>query len=134
MLILVSQETLTRIAIGKNFDSILEFYSTDKIKSVGSTYMCVTNLFENCVDHQKQAAMLAIEMKSFILENYPELTCTVGLHCGPLIAAILGKKKYRYDVVSDTVNTASRLCTTAEPNTIQWYVLYCHIISRYKVG
>ena len=97
-------------------------FHTDKIKSIGSVYMCVTNLFNNAPDHQKQATLLALSMMNHLKENHPDLACTIGIHCGPMIAAVLGKKKYRYDVVSDTVNTASRMCTTAESNGIQWYV------------
>ena len=102
----------------KAFDEIIQKYDIEKIKTIGDAYMAAGGLRSPDprpgVIHVIKAAM---EMKDFILErkayclevNKAYFEMRVGVHTGPIVAGVVGVKKFQYDIWGDTVNTASRM-------------------------
>ncbi|MFT3681314.1 MAG: adenylate/guanylate cyclase domain-containing protein [Ferruginibacter sp.] len=99
------------------FDRIVSKYGIEKIKTIGDSYMCAGGLPVPNTTHTHDVVMAGLEMVNFIEENkkdriekgrpYFELRC--GIHTGPVVAGIVGTKKFAYDIWGDTVNTASRM-------------------------
>jgi histidine kinase len=106
------------------FDEIISKYKMEKIKTIGDAYLCVSGLPDpkthnavNVVD----AAMEIIEaIKSFRLNagDNSYFDIRIGIHTGPLVAGVVGDKKFAFDIWGDTVNTASRMEQNSEPNKI----------------
>jgi class 3 adenylate cyclase len=102
------------------FDSIVEKHGLEKIKTMGDAYMAVGGLPISTPDHAESVANVALE----ILEEFPKiakfgLQLRLGIHTGPVVAGIIGKNKFNYDLWGDTVNIASRMQSHGQPNTIQ---------------
>ncbi|MFN8285417.1 MAG: adenylate/guanylate cyclase domain-containing protein [Chitinophagales bacterium] len=93
------------------FDALAVEHGVEKIKTIGDAYMCVAGLPVPCTDHAERIAQMAIAMNNKIRETYPagEVRLRIGLHSGEVVAGVLGKNKYVYDLWGDTVNTASRM-------------------------
>jgi adenylate cyclase len=99
------------------FDGICEKYKVEKIKTIGDAYMAASGLPIPTDDSVKNTVLAAIEMQEFITtpktENdamsQPAFEMRVGIHTGPVVAGIVGVKKFQYDIWGDTVNTASRI-------------------------
>lgn len=108
------------------FDEITEKFSLEKIKTVGDAYMCAGGIPETNTTHALDVALAAIEIRdSFFqlrksklknLSSYWDIR--IGFHTGPLIAGVVSKKKFSYDIWGDTVNTASRMESSGEPGKI----------------
>lgn len=101
----------------RHFDAIIEKYGLEKIKTIGDAYMCTAGMKG---DHKSAAINMvkaALEIQEFIQshseqlhrENRPAFEARVGLHTGPVVAGIVGSKKFAYDIWGDTVNIASRM-------------------------
>lgn len=99
------------------FDRIIEKYNLEKIKTIGDSYMLAGGLPEYDTQHTCQVVRAAFEMIEF-LETYnkerqekqlPLFEVRIGIHTGPLVAGVVGEKKFAYDVWGDTVNIASRM-------------------------
>ncbi len=103
------------------FDELANEYGVEKIKTIGDAYMCVAGLPEPCDDHAERMAKMALAMNQKIAESYPsgEIKLRIGIHCGEVIAGVIGKNKYAYDLWGDTVNTASRMESHGVENKIQ---------------
>lgn len=99
------------------FDLICEKYHIEKIKTIGDAYMAAGGLPIFNKDHAKNVVLAALEMAQFVeknkesrrLENRPHFEIRIGIHTGPLVAGIVGIKKFQYDIWGDTVNIASRM-------------------------
>ncbi len=99
------------------FDDIVEKYGLEKIKTIGDAYMCASNLPSNVVDHSYKIIMAAIEITQFLdkwnfqrqLKGKENWEVRIGIHTGPVVAGVVGKKKYAYDIWGNTVNIASRM-------------------------
>jgi class 3 adenylate cyclase/putative methionine-R-sulfoxide reductase with GAF domain len=104
------------------FDALTESSGVEKIKTVGDAYMVVAGLPTPRADHAEVAAGVALEMLDTVRRVGTELdqglTLRIGLHCGPVVAGILGTRKFAYDLWGDTVNVASRLETYGLPGRI----------------
>jgi class 3 adenylate cyclase len=105
------------------FDELASRHGLEKIKTIGDAYMAVAGLPAPRPDHAEAAARMALDMQSelrrFNEGNQAALQMRVGLNTGPVVAGIIGRHKFSYDLWGDTVNTASRMESHGEPGTIQ---------------
>ncbi|MBK7149179.1 MAG: adenylate/guanylate cyclase domain-containing protein [Bacteroidetes bacterium] len=96
------------------FDAITERHNLEKIKTIGDAYMAVGGLPRENISNPWDVINAAIDIENFMkverLEN-PDRSFEVriGVHTGPVVAGIVGVKKFAYDIWGDTVNTASRM-------------------------
>jgi adenylate cyclase len=99
------------------FDRIAGKYKIEKIKTIGDSYMAAGGLPGATPESVKNTVMAALEMQAFIqqykihkdTEGAVAFQMRVGIHTGPVVAGIVGVKKFQYDIWGDTVNTASRM-------------------------
>lgn len=114
------------------FDDLANQYGVEKIKTIGDAYMCVAGLPEPCADHAERIAHMALAMQSSIAQAYPQdnIRLRIGIHCGEVIAGVLGKNKYAYDLWGDTVNTASRMESHSIEDKIQVSEAFRNLIAH----
>jgi class 3 adenylate cyclase len=95
------------------FDALAETHGLEKIKTIGDAYMVAAGLPEPRPDHARAMADMALDMQAaFVRLCIPlglDLAIRIGVHSGPVIAGVIGRRKFSYDLWGDTVNTASRL-------------------------
>jgi len=104
------------------FDHIIEKYGLEKLKTIGDAYMFVGGIPEESKDHALRCVQAGLEIIEFVNQMQKARKkfwkIRVGVHTGKLVAGVIGKKKFIYDVWGDTVNTASRLESAGEPGKI----------------
>ena len=109
--------------IYSNFDSLIEKHGLEKIRTMGDNYMIASGLPVPRADHAQALARLALEMNAYIASLPPmgdrKLSFRMGINSGPVIAGVIGRKKFAYDVWGDAVNTASRMESQGMPGMIQ---------------
>lgn len=105
------------------FDALTEAAGAEKIKTVGDAYMVVCGAPQRRPDHAQVLTALALRMLDAVDRTNTEMGTTLsvrmGLHSGPVVAGILGTRKFAWDLWGDTVNTASRLESHGVPGRIQ---------------
>ncbi len=105
------------------FDLLAEQRGLEKIKTIGDAYMVAGGVPYPRRDHPQAVADLALamirEVQRFNFECNTSLNIRIGVGTGPLVAGVIGRKKFSYDIWGDTVNIACRLESTAQPGTIQ---------------
>ena len=110
----------------RNFDEIMNRYGIEKIKTIGDAYMCAGGIPIRNRSNPVDVILAAFELIAFI-ENWKKEKAAagkesweirVGIHTGPVVAGIVGSKKFAYDIWGDTVNTASRMESSGEPGKI----------------
>ncbi len=107
------------------FDAIIEKYGLEKIKTIGDAYMCAGGLPFPSEGHAEKIVKAAMEIAEFVTEtkknvNAKEMNFDVriGINTGPVVAGVVGAKKFAYDIWGDTVNIASRMESNSEPGKI----------------
>lgn len=105
------------------FDEIIGKYGIEKIKTIGDAYMCAGGIPDINFTNPLDVILAGLEIQAFMRkmtrikaekgEVYWQLR--VGIHTGELVAGVVGKKKFAYDIWGDTVNTASRMESSGEP-------------------
>ena len=105
------------------FDELADHYCLEKIKTVGDEYMVVGGLPTPRDDHAEAIAEMAMAMLTALTEVSDQhdipLHMRIGINSGPVVAGVIGKRKFAYDLWGDTVNTASRMETYSLANHIQ---------------
>ncbi len=109
--------------IFSQFDTLVSQHGLEKIKTIGDAYMLVGGLPEPRQNHLHAVACAALQMQALMPEfsrlSHSPLQLRIGIHCGPLVAGVIGQHKFAYDVWGDTVNLASRLESHGMPGCIQ---------------
>jgi adenylate cyclase len=106
----------------KAFDRIIAKYNVEKIKTIGDAYMCAGGLPVANESNPEDVVRSAIEIQEFMQElkkqrqkeNRPYFDLRIGVHTGPVIAGIVGIRKFQYDIWGDTVNIAARMESSGE--------------------
>jgi adenylate cyclase len=125
--------------INVEFEAVVARFKIEKIKTIGDTYMCAGGIPVKNITNPVDVVMAAIEMRNF-LEKYEiekrginnriwELK--IGIHSGPVTAAISGRKKINYDIKGDTVNTASRVEAISDDGMILISVMTYELVKEF---
>ena len=101
------------------FDEIAEKYSVEKIKTMGDCYMAVAGMPIPNKDHANLIASMAINMKEFVRTFNDDLDVRIGINSGPVVAGVIGTKKFIYDLWGDAVNVAARMESHSTKGEIQ---------------
>jgi class 3 adenylate cyclase len=105
------------------FDQLAGRYGLEKIKTIGDSYLAVGGLPERRPDHAEAIAGMALEMlaalEAFNRDRSSQLRMRIGLNSGPVVAGIIGRQKFSYDLWGSTVNLASRMQSSGVPGAIQ---------------
>jgi len=107
------------------FDEIIGKYGLEKIKTIGDSYMCAGGLPFPCNNHPVKVVLAAFEIVKFMEEakisennDFAHFDIRIGVNTGPVVAGVVGSKKFAYDIWGDTVNVASRMETNCESGKI----------------
>ncbi|MBC2838139.1 adenylate/guanylate cyclase domain-containing protein [Robiginitalea sp. SC105] len=108
-----------------HFDGIIEKHGLEKIKTIGDAYMCAGGLPFALEDHARKTVEAAREIAEFVREaadslpeGQPRFDIRIGINTGPVVAGVVGTKKFAYDIWGDAVNIASRMESNSEPGRI----------------
>lgn len=104
------------------FDDLVEKYDLEKIKTIGDCYMVASGVPRPREDHAKVITQLALDMQEIVgKSDYfgRKLTFRIGINSGPVVAGVIGRKKFIYDLWGDAVNTASRMESNGTGGLVQ---------------
>ena len=116
------------------FDALADTHGLEKIKTIGDAYMAAAGLPERRTDHALAAARMAQGMLEaaarIAAETGEALALRIGLHSGPVVAGVIGTKKFSYDMWGDTVNTASRMESHGVPGAVHCSAATAALLQR----
>jgi class 3 adenylate cyclase len=105
------------------FDRLVESNGLEKVKTIGDAYMVVGGMNEDPAGHLERLARMGLQLEAAVAAldscRHYGIQFRVGIHCGPVIAGVIGTHKFIYDVWGDTVNVASRMESTGVPGRVQ---------------
>ena len=122
--------------IFSEFDTLAEKHNIEKIKTIGDAYMAAGGLRRGNTQYVDAMADMALQMQAFVSRytapNGEQMNLRVGLATGAVVAGVIGRRKFSYDLWGDTVNIASRMSSEARPGLIQVdAVTYRRLHNRY---
>ena len=106
------------------FDQIIDRYGIEKLKTIGDCYMSVSGVPERKPSHAVDAVLACMEMHDWVEQsrrehpNSPPWLLRIGLHAGPVVAGVVGIRKFAFDIWGSTVNLAARMESSGEPSKI----------------
>jgi class 3 adenylate cyclase len=128
----IAEETNPEVLIDEldkfffHFDSMVEKYGIEKIKTIGDAYMCAGGIPEKNRTNPVEVILAALEMQAYMerlkqssdIEGMKYWDIRIGIHTGTVVAGVVGQKKLSYDIWGDTVNTASRMESSGDAGKI----------------
>jgi adenylate cyclase len=109
-------------AIVTEFDALADRHGIEKIKTIGDAYMAASGIPERDPDHAARLARMALDMQVLMerirASRQLDINIRVGMASGPVMAGVIGRNKFNYDVWGDTVNLAARLESLSQPGRI----------------
>jgi adenylate cyclase len=120
------------------FDAIVARFKIEKIKTIGDTFMCAGGIPVKNITNPIDVVMAAMEMRNYLEEyegkkrgNNRIWDLKIGIHTGPVMAAVAGRKKINYDIKGDTVNTASRIEAISDRGSILMSVMTYELVKEF---
>ena len=106
-----------------HFDLLAERYEVEKIKTIGDAYMVAAGVPTPRADHARVMALMALDMREAMRSDdtvgHLGLELRIGINSGPVVAGVIGRKRFLYDLWGDAVNMASRMESQGTPGEIQ---------------
>lgn len=105
-----------------HFDDLVDKYGLEKIKTIGDCYMVASGIPRSRTDHAQAIASLALDMLHYVEKNQvggKAISLRIGINSGPVVAGVIGRKKFIYDLWGDAVNVASRMESSGKAGAIQ---------------
>ncbi len=120
-----------------HFDSVVEKYNIEKIKTIGDAYMAAGGIPEKNSTNPVEVVLAALEMQTYMqklkLSKAKIWDLRIGIHTGPVIAGVIGHKKVSYDIWGDTVNTASRMESSGIPGKVNISAITYGMVKDYFI-
>lgn len=118
------------------FDEICTRHGLERLKTIGDAYMCVAGVPTPSADHARNCVNAALDMAKCVVdsqvgkhESEPLWRVRIGVHSGPVVAGVVGKRRFAYDIWGDTVNVASRMQANSMPNRVNISAATWHLVN-----